>query len=78
MNAFVLVSDGGLAFRKLQCLALNVGLQLVESGNQLVKLCLLVLDVGSEFLLCSLAILVDLRDRRQIRLVPHALFNNLN
>ena len=51
MNPFVLVSDRGLSFGQFQGLALNVGLQLIESSDELIQLRLLILDVPCKTLL---------------------------
>lgn len=78
MDPFVLISDRGLSFGQFQGLALNVSLQLIESSDELIQLRLLILDVPCETLLRRLARLIFLCDRRQIRLMLHALVDDLN
>ena len=51
MDPFVLISDRGLSFGQFQGLALNVGLQLIESSDELIQLRLLILDVPCKTLL---------------------------
>lgn len=78
MDPFVLISDRGLSFGQFQSLALNVGLQLIESSDELIQLRLLILDVPCETLLRRLARLIFLCDRCQIRLMLNALVDDLN
>lgn len=51
MDPFVLISNRGLSFGQFQGLALNVGLQLIESSDELIQLRLLILDVPCKTLL---------------------------
>jgi hypothetical protein len=51
MDPFVLISDRSLSFGQFQSLALNVGLQLIESSDELIQLRLLILDVPCKTLL---------------------------
>jgi hypothetical protein len=51
MDPFVLISNRSLSFGQFQSLALNVGLQLIESSDELIQLRLLILDVPCKTLL---------------------------